>query len=106
MPNISMLDIEDLKKRMAHKFGELYAKQELEMRKLFGRVPIRDGVDPDQAYELIGLVSEHFRKKCLEEMADDDTTIDDNYWDGYLARTKAFTDMIRFGIERKGEETS
>jgi TetR/AcrR family transcriptional regulator len=98
-------DIEDLKKRMAHKFGERHARQELEMRKLFGRVPLRDEVDPDQAYELIGLVSEHFRKKCLEEMADDETTTDDNYWDAYFARTKAFTDMIRFGIERKGSKT-
>ena len=99
-------DIEDLKKRMALKFGERYARQELEMRKLFGRVPIRDGVDPDQAYERIGIVSEHFRKKCPEEMADDETTTDDIYWDAYFARTKAFTEMIRFGIERKGSQTS
>ena len=98
-------DIEDLKKRMAHKFGERFARHELEMRRLFGRVPLRDGVNPDQAYELFGIVSEHFRKKCLEEMADDETTIDDDYWDAYFARTKAFTDMIRFGIERRGEGT-
>ncbi len=96
-------DIEKLKVRMSQKYGEKHIAHERSMRALFERVPLREGVDRDQAYGLISLVSEHFRRKCLEEMRDNETTLDEKYWDEYFVRTKSFTDMLRYGIEKKGD---
>ena len=89
------------------KYGPLKAGRESQMMNLFKQIPFRDGVDPREAYELIQVVSEHFRMKLAAELTDTDKLYDDEYWKVFFKKKNSFLDMVRYGIEPqtfKGEE--
>ena len=41
------------------------------MKQLFDKIPFRESVDPEDAYELINIVSEYFRMKLAAELTDE-----------------------------------
>ncbi len=51
---------------------------------MFDQLPIREGVDKEQAYELINIVSEHFRKQLATDLADESKLSDDQYWKSFF----------------------
>ncbi|MBI9013093.1 MAG: TetR/AcrR family transcriptional regulator [Clostridiales bacterium] len=77
------------------------SKNEL-MKTLFDEIPLRDGVESEQAYELVKMVDDHFRKKIATELTDDTKLQDDEYWEKLIFRKRKFLDMVRYGIEKKG----
>ena len=84
------------------KYGGIEVSKDKLMKELFDDIPLRDGVDSEHAYELVNIVTAHFRKRIAIELTDEKKMQDDEYWDELLARKREFLDMIRYGIERKG----
>ena len=84
------------------KYGAIDVSKEKLMKELFDDIPLRDGVDHEQAFELVNIVMAHFRKRIAIELTDEKKTLDDEYWDDLFNRKRAFLDMIRYGIEQKG----
>lgn len=72
------------------------------MKELFDEIPLRDGVDNEQAYELINIVTDHFRKRIALELKDEKELLDDEYWDDLIDKKRKFLDMIRYGKEEIG----
>lgn len=77
------------------------SKDEL-MKELFDEIPLRDGVETEQAFELVKIVEDHFRKKIATELTEEKKLHDDEYWEDLIARKRKYLDMIRYGIEKKG----
>ena len=85
-----------------NKYGAIEESKGKLMKELFDEIPLRDGVDNEQAYELVNIVTDHFRKRIALELKDEKELLDDEYWDDLIDRKKKFLDMIRYGIEQKG----
>lgn len=92
---------DELKKELEEKYGELQARNEKMWRRLFEKVPLKEGVDRDQAFRLITLVLEHFENKYLTDL-EKNQTLDETYLRDFLEERNRFLSMIRFGIEKKG----
>jgi len=92
---------DELKKELEKKYGELQARNEKMWRRLFEKVPLKEGVDRDQAFRLITLVLEHFENKYLADL-EKNQTLDEAYLRDFLEERNRFLSMIRFGIEKKG----
>ncbi len=73
------------------------------MKGLFEQVPLRDGVRPEEALELINIVDDYFKNKIATELTDETKLLDDTYWDNLILTKKRILNMIRFGIEQEGE---
>jgi len=84
------------------KYGSIEALKSKRMKELFDEISLRDGVDNEQAFELVNIVDNHFRKKIATELTDDKKILDDEYWEDLITTKRKFLDMIRYGIERKG----
>lgn len=96
---------EDIYKFTLHikkKYGSVEAEKNRRMKELFDEIPLRDGIDSEQAFELIKIVDDHFRTKIATEMTDENKIQDDVYWENLIAKKRKFLDMMRFGIEKKG----
>lgn len=67
---------------------------------LFAKVPLKEGIDRAEAFELIVLALDYFDEKFLAEMtAESENQLDEQYVQSFLARRRRFLDMIRYGIE-------
>jgi len=84
------------------KYGAIETSRNKIMMNLFQDIPLRDGIESGQAFELVSIVDDHFRKKIATDLTDENKIHDDQYWEDIIAKKKSFLDMIRFGIEEKG----
>jgi TetR/AcrR family transcriptional regulator len=98
-PDELKYEIHQFKAHMDEKYGALNAERESQMMKLFNKISLRETVDPKEAYELIQVVSEHFRMKLAAELTDTKKLYDDGYWEKFFEKKNSFLDMVRFGIE-------
>lgn len=86
---------------LEEKYGEENKEQENQMKQLFMELSLRDGVDSDEAYELVHVISEYFRMKLAAELTDEKKVQDDEYWKAFFKKKNSFLNMVRFGIENK-----
>lgn len=89
---------EELKTEIRDKYGMLLSTVEKEWKRLFKKVPLREGVDPEQAFRLVMLTMQHLDNKYLLERKDDDG-LEETVLQDILAERNSFLSMIRFGIE-------
>jgi TetR/AcrR family transcriptional regulator len=89
----------EIKSEIEAKYGEIITERNKLWKQLFAKVPLREGVDREQAYELINAALEHFEKKYSEEI-NDKNEFDEAYVKRLLEERTRLLDMIRFGIER------
>ncbi|MBI9098231.1 MAG: TetR/AcrR family transcriptional regulator [Spirochaetaceae bacterium] len=92
-------DILRFKAHMEEKYGAKNRERENRMMKLFNKISLRPGVDPKEAYELIQVVSEHFRMKLASELTDTSKMNDHGYWEDFFQKKNSFLLMVRYGIE-------
>jgi AcrR family transcriptional regulator len=85
-----------------NKYGSIEESKNKLIKELFDDIPLRDGVNNEQAFELVNIVMDHFRKSIATELTDEKKILDDEYWENLFIRKRKFLDMIRYGIERKG----
>ncbi|HHU83306.1 MAG TPA: TetR/AcrR family transcriptional regulator [Firmicutes bacterium] len=90
---------DELKTEIQEKFGELLTRNEREWQRLFAKVPLREGVDREQAFKLVMLTLDYFDHKYLSEV-EEEKDLDETYLDNFLQERNSFLAMIRFGIEK------
>lgn len=90
---------DELKTEIQDKFGKLLASNEREWKHLFAKVPLREGVDREQAFRLVMLTLDYFDHKYLSEVDQQDDLDETNLGD-FLKERNSFLAMIRFGIEK------
>lgn len=90
---------DELKPDIEAKYGDVITSRNQLWRRLFDKVPLRDGLDRDQAFELIMIALEHFEKKFLLDVSQIEA-VDDEYVQHYFDKMNRFCNMIRFGIEQ------
>ncbi|MCF7616850.1 TetR/AcrR family transcriptional regulator [Bacillus sonorensis] len=89
----------ELKEEIAERYGEQFAFRDRFWKQLFAKVPLREGVNREEAFELIMLAIKHFEHRFLSE-ASDEHEFDEAYHKRLLDERNRFLNMIRFGIER------
>ncbi len=89
----------ELEADMAAKAGAFLLQRHHWWAQLFEKVPLKEGVDRAQAFELVVLALDHFDQKYLAEMTSSGEP-DGTYIQQFLAERNNFLKMIRYGIER------
>ncbi len=100
-PDELKTDIHKFKAYIEEKYGHTNTAKDKRMKQLFDKIPFKKGVDPEEAYELINIVSEHFRMKLAAELTDDKKLLDDTYWKDFFDKKGKYINMIRYGIEEQ-----
>jgi hypothetical protein len=90
---------DELKAEIRDKYGMLLANNEKEWKRLFEKVPLREGVDREQAFRLVMLTLDFFDKKYLSD-AENKDDLEETYLRDFLEERNSFLSMIRFGIEK------
>lgn len=98
-PDELKYEIHQFKALMDKKYGAANTEKENQMMRLFNNIPLREGVDPKEAYELIQVVSDYFRMKLAAELTDPKKMENETYWENFFEKKNSFLDMVRFGIE-------
>lgn len=88
-----------LKPVIQKKMGAQLNFRHLILERLFSQVPLREGVDRQQAFQLIEITLKYLENKLLTE-ATDETELDEKYLECVIDEMNRFMDMIRHGIER------
>ncbi len=88
----------ELKTEIQDKYGTLIAKKNKELKRLFEKFPLKEGVNRDQAFKLIMITLDYFENKYLTELTDDNE-LDETYLQSFLDERNRFLDMIRYGIQ-------
>ncbi len=86
-------DINKFKAYINNKHGSEKEDKDNKMKQMFDQLPIREGVDKEQAYELINIVSEHFRKQLATDLADESKLSDDQYWKSFFDKKNDFLNI-------------
>lgn len=89
----------ELKAEIEEKMGSLMAIRNKILERLFDKVPLKEGVDRRQAFELIRIILKHIEDKVLTE-ATYKTNLDEKYIERIIDEMNRFLTMIRYGIER------
>lgn len=89
---------EELKAEFLEKYGDLQKKITLFWEKLFEKVPLKEGLDRKQAFDLVQLTLEYFDNKYFTESIDGNL-IDDEYYKQFIIERNKYLDMIRYGIQ-------
>ncbi|MBI9109341.1 MAG: TetR family transcriptional regulator [Spirochaetales bacterium] len=99
-PDELKMEINEFKAYIEEKYKAVNAARDKQMKQLFNEIPLRSGVDSGEAYELIHIVSEHFRMKLAAELTEEKKLSDDVFWRDFFKKKNAFLDMVRHGIEK------
>jgi len=91
---------DELKPDIKDKYGKLLAENEKQWKRLFEKVPLKEGVDREQAFRLVMITLNYFDEKYLSDIANEDE-LDEKYLQSFLEERNSFLSMIRFGIEKK-----
>lgn len=89
----------ELKTDIEEKIGSLMSTRYKVLVQLFDKVPLKEGVDREQAFELIQIILKHFEDKVLTGGADKNN-LDEKYMERMIDEMNRFLSMIRDGIER------
>ncbi|MCR8842364.1 TetR/AcrR family transcriptional regulator [Paenibacillus sp. SC116] len=90
---------EELKKEIEERYGIGSAERYQLLEQLFEKVPLKDGVDRNHAFELLMIAIEHFDKKFISEVTDIEA-IDEEYGPNFLKEMNLYHRMIRLGIAK------
>lgn len=102
-PDELKIEIYKLKAHIEDKYGDINAAEGIRMKRLFDEIPLRKGVDPDEAYELMNIISEYFRRQLATELTEENKLMDDRSWKEFFDKKSKYINMIRFGIEQSSK---
>ena len=100
-PDELKADVYKFKAYIEEKYGDMNAVKDKKMKQLFDEISLREGIDSEEAYELINIVSEYFRMKLAAELTDEKKLSDDTYWKDFFDKKGKYINMIRYGIEQQ-----
>lgn len=88
--------------QIKNKYKSIEAIKSKRMKELFDEIHLREGVDSDEAFELVSIVDDYFRKKIATDLTDENKILEDVFWEKLILKKKKLIDMVRYGIEEKG----
>ena len=91
---------DELEPELNEKYGRIMADREKELRRMFEKVTLREGIDREQAFRLVMLVLDSFDDKYLSGISEQDSFGEEKLRD-FINRRNEFLSMVRFGIEEK-----
>ena len=91
---------DELRPELDEKYGRIMVNREKELRRMFEKVTLRQGVDREQAFRLVMLVLDSFDDKYLSGISEQDS-LDEEKLRDFIIRRNEFLSMVRFGIEEK-----
>jgi AcrR family transcriptional regulator len=89
----------ELRSEIEEKYGAMIAKRNRIQEQLFEKVPLREGVDREQAFKLVRLALDYFDNKYLSELVDDND-LDETHFQNFIDERNSYFDMIRNGIQK------
>lgn len=89
---------EELKAEIEARYGEMIDKKNKQLKQLFKKVPLREGVDREQAFNLIKVTLDYFESKYISELVDN-KNMNENYLQSFIEERNSFLEMIRYGIQ-------
>lgn len=98
---------EDMYQFVVHiksKHGSYEIKRNQALNEMFNELNLKEGIESTEAYELVGIIDDYYRKKIAKELTDENKLHDDSYWEDLIDKKKRFYDMIRYGIQEKGRK--
>lgn len=90
----------ELKKEITDKYGELIANKNLMWEQLFKKVNLKEGIDSNQAYQLVMLTLDYCDNKFLLSQ-ENANNLDEVNLQKFIEERNSFLSMIRYGIEKK-----
>lgn len=90
---------DELKTEIQNKYGILLAESEEEWKGLFKKVPLKEGVNREQAFKLVLITLDYLDKKYFSDLANNNNLKETNLHD-FIKESNSFLSMIRFGIEK------
>jgi hypothetical protein len=88
----------ELKTEINEKFGKLFFNNELEWKRKFENVSLKEYVDREQAFRLVMITLDYFDHKYLSDFENQDD-LEEMYLSNFLEERNRFLSMIRFGVE-------
>ena len=89
---------QELKADIQGRYSERIAAKQAVWEHLFETVPLREGVDRGQAFELVMMILDRFEDEYLS-LSSAETPVDEAYLQRFLDRLNSFMAMIRYGVE-------
>jgi len=90
---------DELKVEIEEKYGKLIDDKDKVWKQLFEKVRLREGVNREEAFELIMLTLDYFDNKYLSGFADNEN-LEEMYLRSFLEERNNFLSMIRYGIQK------
>lgn len=90
---------DELKAEIEVRSRVFFAERDKLWERLFEKVPLKEGVDRGQAFELVMLTLDYFDQKYLAEMTAENE-LDEAYAQRFIQERNDFLAMIRYGIEK------
>lgn len=95
---------DELKIEIKEKYGTLISNKNSLWEQLFKKVKLREGIDRNQAYQLVMLALDYCDSKYISKISDDNI-LDEMYLQNFIEERNSFLSMIRYGIEKtKGDQ--
>lgn len=91
---------DELKQEIKEKYGELISNKNLMWEQLFKKVRLKEGIDPNQAYQLVMLTLDYCDNKYILNL-DDANNLDEVNLQKFIDERNSFLSMIRYGIEKR-----
>ena len=91
---------EELKPEIETWLGGFFTERNSFWEEMFAKVPLREGVDRAQAFELVVLALDHFDQKFMAKKSAE-TELDDQFVQSFLGERRSFLALIRHGIEQQ-----
>lgn len=90
---------EELKIEIKEKYGELIFRKNQIWKQMFKKVSLKEGIDSDQAFQLVMLALDYCDNKYLSEI-ENDTNFNEANLQKFIEERNSFLCMIRYGIEK------
>ena len=86
----------ELKEAIEEKYGPMITDKYKVWWPLFEKVPLKEGINRGQAFELTMITLDHFESTFITDEED----IDEKYFQDFLDKMNSFLSMIRYGIQQ------
>lgn len=91
---------DELKAEIIERTEVLFSERNAIWEQMFAKVPLKEGINRAEAFELVVLALDYFDQKFLTETeVESEKRLDDHYMQHFLDKRRRFLAMIRQGIE-------
>jgi len=90
---------DELKLEIKEKYGELISNKNTMWEQLFRKVKLKEGVDPNKAFQLVMLTLDYCDNEYILKL-EDDNNLDEGTLQKFIEERNDFLSIVRYGIEK------